>query len=406
MSHSFNAGILMHYYRKKANIKTKEFLVDIDKSEVCSVRTLRNIEKGNVHKIEYVDILCRKINKIFSLDPKLDEKIEKINDSLLSALEKMSVDDLKSIYQQLKDIKINKNVIYYYECILLYRDIINYHLFNIIPESENVEIFKVFLNTNNPKLYKIVLSFLYSISNINTVNVNKKEIFEKCLADIEQPIFFVPFLVNIYNHNSIFNSYLIYKNMLENENLNLYQKTYLKYMIALCLLNGHDGQSAYELLKDTVEHTPKNYFPNEFIVRIYCCMGICAHKIREYEIASNYFKKAYDMNASKINYNYLLYFDSLQNLNKQNDLIQLCNEIDLSKIQNPITHNIISYFRVKYQNIPTVSKYSIIEHILTKELIGLTKFGDEYSDILYRELIEICNITGNYQHFKLFEKSN
>ena len=57
MSHLSTVGILIHYYRKKANIKTNDFIIDIDKNEICSLKTLRNNEKGSVHKIDYFDML-------------------------------------------------------------------------------------------------------------------------------------------------------------------------------------------------------------------------------------------------------------------------------------------------------------------------------------------------------------
>ena len=199
MSHLSTVGILIHYYRKKANIKTNDFIIDIDKNEICSLKTLRSIEKGSVHKIDYFDMLCRKINKNFIIDLQLDETFNQLNDSIVSALEKMSTEDLNHIYKELGNLKISKNSIYYYECVLLYRDIINYHLFNIIPEEENIEIFKDLFKVDNSKLYKLILSFIYSISNINTVNIDKKEILEKCNKHLNDPLLFVPYIINIYN---------------------------------------------------------------------------------------------------------------------------------------------------------------------------------------------------------------
>ncbi len=404
MSHLSTVGILIHYYRKKANIKTNDFIIDIDNNEICSSKTLRSIEKGTVHKIDYFDMLCRKINKKFYVDSKLNEKLDQLNDSIILALEKMSVVDLKNIYNQLMNLKVNKQSIYYYECVLLYRDIINYHLFNIIPDKENIEIFKTLLKVDNSKLYKLILSFLYSISNINTMNIDKKEIMEKCIEYLDDPLFFVQYLVNIYNNNSIFNSYQIYKNMLDDKELNLYQKTYLNYMMALCLLNGDDSKSAYALLNDVLDNTPKNYFPSEFEVRINCCMGICAHSIKKYDVSAEYFGRAYISNFSKINYNYLLYFNSLQNINKSQDIIRLCNEINLNKLQNKLVHSIINYYKIKFQNISEEIKYPILEGILINELIRLIDFGNEYLNILANELLYICSFTGNYENFKYLYK--
>ena len=180
MSFLSTIGILIHYYRKRENIKAKDFILDINNQEICSTKTLRSIEKGTIHKIDYFDLLCEKINKRFIINQELITKIDQLNDSIISALEQMSISELKSIYNELSSFKIKKHAIYYYECILLYRDIINYHLFNILPEIENVEIFKTLLKVDNKKLNKLVLFFLYSLSNINTLNIEKKEIMNKC----------------------------------------------------------------------------------------------------------------------------------------------------------------------------------------------------------------------------------
>ena len=192
--------------------------------------------------------------------------------------------------------------------------------------------------------------------------------------------------------------------MLRSKKLNLYQKTYLNYMIALCLLNGEDINSAYELLKDVLDNTPKNYFPREFEARINCCTGICAHSIKKYDVAVEHFNRAYILNFSKLNYNYLLYFDSLQNINKSQDIIHLCIEIDLNKLQSKLVQKIINYFKIKTQNLSDNKKYPILEQILIEDLIKLKNYGNGYLNILINELQEICSVTGNYENFKFLYK--
>ena len=392
-------GILIHYYRIKKDYLPDEFIIDdIDNYIICSRKTFSRVESGLSNTIEYYDIFAQKLNrKILLYKPDID-KVESIISSLINAIEEMSITKMKNILNDIKTLNLNKHYLYYYECISLCTDIINYHLKNIIPNQEQIEIYNEMLKIEDIKLSKLILYFLYTISNINTITINRAEIINKIDKHIDDPIFFNRKLTNIVSSNTHFNAYYIIEKMLENESHNQYQKAYLIYVKSLCLLNTGENHQAFELLTQLLTDDFKSYIPNDLEIKIYSALAICAYSIKEYKIACKYYKKTFDSNYLKINYNFLLYFDSLQKLNEYETIHSLINSVNLSNISNRTVEYIFRYFHLKYQtNIEMSDKIIEMTDILIDELKPIKKFGDAYSNVLNEELYELFNLSTNYK---------
>ena len=394
-------GILIHYYRIKNDYLPDEFIIDdTDNYLICSRKTLSRVESGQSNTIEFYDLFAQKLNrKILLYQPDID-KVENIINSLINAIEEMSISKMKNVLTDINTLNLNKHYLYYYECISLCHDIINYHLNNIVPNQEQIEIYNEMLKVEDIKLSKLILYFLYTISNINTITINRSEIINKVDKHIDDPLFFNRKLANIISSNTQINAYHIIEEMLEKESYNEYQRAYLIYVKSLCLLNTSANHQAFELLKDLLASDLKNYIPHDLEIKIYSALAICAYSIKEYETACKYYKKTFDSNYLKINYNYLLYFDSLQKINDYKTIHLLIDKVNISNISNRTVEYIFRYYRLKYKvndEIEMSNKIIEMSDILIDELQKLKKFGDAYSSILNEELYELYNLSVNYK---------
>lgn len=392
-------GILIHFYRKELKLSLSSFTRNIiDEKPICSIKTLVSIEKGNIHKIEIYDELCKNIGKKLLMDMHLYNEIEEIKHKLIHSIEEMSLSEMKSILKTVYNLAITDKHIYLYECLLLYKDILRYLVYNELPNIHDVQIFNALESNIDEENRKLILYFLYRISNINTMNIDRQYIIDQCAPYLDDPLFFSRKLTSICSTESLFNAYHKYNEIKETQKLNLYQSAYLNYMISYCFLNGNSKKEAYDVLKEEIKRIPANYFPCNLECQFYMGFGVAAHAIEKYDEAVEYFYKVLQIDRLKLNYNYLLYFDSLEKLNRIDVLLDTLSNTNLSNFQNELVQQIFFYYRIKYQdNISEKVKYALLEKSISVDLASILAFGEGYERVLMSELNSIISVTKNYK---------
>ncbi|MGN1345074.1 MAG: hypothetical protein ACI4U3_10865 [Traorella sp.] len=400
-------GLLIHYYRKEQQQTIASFLTPLpNEKPICCSKTLSSLEKGNIHKIEIYDALCKNIQKTILFDSQIDVHFSSFKYQLIHALEEMSIIQMKKLYQDLSIVSLNSSHIYYYELFCLYKDILVFYLYNQIPPIKDVDIFLKIEKVMDEDNRKLIIFFLYQLSNMNTMNIDRADIIKKCEPYLDDSLFFTRKLTDIYDHHTKFMTYGLYWEIQCSSKLNSFQQIYLKHMIAFCLLNGGEEKEAFLSLRSDLRKNSIHDFPDHFKVLLYVGYSISAFCVKEYEITAHYLLKVMKINYLGVNYNYLLLFNSLEKCHHEMKIPQIIQTINQNSFQNTTVKAIFTYYQIKYQsNINLKNKTSILEKIICQDLVQLMKFGSLYKDILIHELNELIFISKNYKAlYMLIEK--
>ena len=397
-------GILIRYYRKKKQITVLSFLQPLpNEKPICSTKTLSSIERGKIHKLEIVESLCMKLGKTLLLNQQVQLFFDCFKLKLIKSLIEMSVSKMRQLSIELSKLTISEHHIYFYELSCLYQDILNYYLYNKIPLKDDVDIFQEIKEHVDEDHRKLILFFLYQLSNINTMNINRDEIIIQCKPYLDDPLFFTRMLIDIYDNNSKLNTYGRYWNIQCSQSLNHFQRVYLKHMMSFCLMNSGDQHDSYMSLKAELEKDENHDFSDSYKTMLYIGFSISAYSLNEYDKVIEYLLKTMKINKIAINYNYLILFDSLEKTNRIDEIISITKNLDLSRFQNDLVKQIINYYKIKHQIYPNIpKKYSLLEKILYEDLIQLVNFGSIYKNILQHELNYLISITRNYRKLHVF----
>ena len=134
-------------------------------------------------------------------------------------------------------------------------------------------------------------------------------------------------------------------------------------------------------------------------------MGIISFFNNNYTDTVKYLLRIAKKGYSVIGINYAMLFYSLEKLNRQNEILEIINNIEVLTVENKNVKAILDYYCNKYTFVnPTKEQYKKMELLLCEEMSKVVVVGGTIFEKIFKEEIrELVSITKNYKNFFLFD---
>ena len=417
-------GLLIYYYRKKLDISLDVFLHNTGKyytencidcnlcnnmEMICTPKTLYRIEKGFFSKNEcYYHRLAENLGKEFVSDKRIYDRLTQYENSLINYIVDFSKKKLNKL-KELIDIDLLEyaNVVYISEKLNLMKDIINFKLYRISPDKEQIELYVYMKNNFEDTDKKLLLLFLYDIRfRLENFNIDYESLINDCSTYINDPLFYRVKLANVAQQNYL-DAYPILKNELDTNlvNLNNYQKYSLYEYLAFVELNAKAFDKSYVTMQKCIDILEESQdFSDYHKISCYKRMGIISFSLEKYEDVIKWYTIILEQNES-IGLNYSLLFYALEKTNQEEKIKNILDNVNLSKTKTISEKKILLYYKKKYiYKKQTKQQIIELEEYVCEEIKPLVRnLGEMHRNIFLEELKKLVSITCNYKKIYLFE---
>lgn len=416
-------GYLLYFYRKQQKIDIanilynngeyyKKYCLNCDrcknKTQICSFKTLKKIESGNIVKRECIYYrLSENINKKVTFNRFLYSKLDKIQSLVYNSLCENSYTKLITASETLTlEIQYFKNHLYFEELLNLYNDLITLHIKYEYPNEDMINCYlflKDKLSDNNKKL---LLMLLYKTRfGTNKIFNGWNEILIDIHKYLDDPLYFPIKIQEISSNNSLLDSYIILKKILENdENLTNYKRFILYNQIAYIEFNLYAFDDACISMNKCIEIIKISDFPSITNKKAYRQIGMIYFMMNKFEETITYLQMAKSDKDDTLGIQAVLLYKSLEKTNKINVLKEIINSIDISKLKNEVEKKITIYYKIKYAKEKlTKSTLNELEEYICDEIKPIVfVMGDLFKNIFLDELLQYTSQTSNYKKLFLY----
>lgn len=410
-------GYLIGYHRKLQNIKINNLIKFNDyiknryckdcqkrcnKKYICSDRTLYKIENGSVVNDECVYInLIDNLNMHFTSNRILLNKLDLFKNIIVECLLNVNKSSMISI---LNDITVvldsSVDTIYVSSILNLYKDIIQYKLYEIMPSSNNLKIY-IFLYDKLDNINKnIIINLFYTLRYKNDLALtfvnNNKNYF-----DYENRLLFEPKLLEIREQDYIKGYETISE--IDINYLNDYQQFLVFNSFAFIQLNLNLFDKCKYSLEKCLDIYQKNDYPIIIGKNTSRQLAMVSYMLNDYEDCINYLKMASNDLNDDIMAQYALLFDSYQKLNRINEMKQILKEINTKTL---LVKEYVIYYKLKYEKDLDITQMIKLEDYINQSIVPIiNKTGMIFKNIFKKEIMTLVSQTKRYKSLFIYEET-
>lgn len=411
-------GHLIHHYRKQQDLSIKEYLhlhnshyenhcLDCKKcsnpQKACSEITLRKIEKGFVTNKECIYYkLSENLKRIYLLKWEQIILLRGLRKDLTENIVEYSHTNLNKLSNKLEVLlEENKKVIYIEEILRLYKDITDYKIKRVLPDTKRIELYKMMKDIVDREDKLLILLFMFELG-YRIMDISREDIIEECKEYLEEPIMF-----KIRHHMIMMENELDYYDKIREQNLDhlTHSQKFLIYdNYTSAYLNLGAYNRAYESIKLCIEilESGADLGDNTKMVT-FKRAGIILYHMKEYEKSVDYFLKAISMNVYGLGINMILFADALEKIQETERIKQPLKKIKVESISNHLERKVIIYYRLKYLDKLDTDKMRYLEDYICEQLCPLFNENKRiYLDILLDDLKYFSKKTNNYKMIHTF----
>ena len=416
-------GFLISYYRKENGLSVERILHNKkihyeqyclectrckDKEMICSNKTLRKIENGELVKNDCIYYrLSENLNKSICFQRSTYSLIYRLRVMIYENLIDFSYTKLSKILSTLTlEMTKHRNEIYVYEILSFYHDLMTYRTHGTLPETEQLNLYLYLFEKVEGVDSKLMSSFLYNISlQINQLYVKRNQFIENHLNDLEDdPLFFQIKVMRIADQDLLDAYFDIHHEM--KQSLNLYQKYILYNYKGYVEMNTRDYKRAYETMRVCLQMIEEGADFGPYITQgILRRIGMISFYLKDYEKTIEYLDRALMNEVTMLGMQAVFLYRSLEKTKQTDRLKALLNQIHLDNIQNEMERKITIYYKRKYQSEPLTKKQmSELEDYICEEIKPfLNRMGDLLKNIFLDDLLNYVEKTSNYKKLYLYE---
>ncbi|MDY4972767.1 MAG: hypothetical protein SO103_04330, partial [Erysipelotrichaceae bacterium] len=391
-------GYLIGYHRKLQNIKINNLIKFNDyiknryckdcqkrcnKKYICSDRTLYKIENGSVVNDECVYInLIDNLNMHFTSNRILLNKLDLFKNIIVECLLNVNKSSMISILNDITvELDSSVDTIYVSSILNLYKDIIQYKLYEIMPSSNNLKIY-IFLYDKLDNINKnIIINLFYTLRYKNDLALtfvnNNKNYF-----DYENRLLFEPKLLEIREQDYIKGYETISE--IDINYLNDYQQFLVFNSFAFIQLNLNLFDKCKYSLEKCLDIYQKNDYPIIIGKNTSRQLAMVSYMLNDYEDCINYLKMASNDLNDDIMAQYALLFDSYQKLNRINEMKQILKEINTKTL---LVKEYVIYYKLKYEKDLDITQMIKLEDYINQSIVPIiNKTGMIFKNIFKKEI--------------------
>ena len=361
MSEKFNyekkmIGHLIGYYYKQSNYSVNNFLSGQDEfldsmckdcqkcnkpERICSKNTLYRLSDGLIVSNECIyHRLAAKLGKKVILDQyDIYERLENYRKLLVENLVDFNKTNLEKLESLIAiDLKKYENVIYMYEVLSLYLNLIKDRLYtNYTPRKNDIKVYLYLIDVSDITIQKIIYIYFYKGKfRRGDYNIDLDLIIQKCNKNLDDPLFYENKLDYVYytDQLSAYN-FLINEEQSKAKNLTSYQKYLLYDAFQIVHVNTESFEEAYKYMMKCYEITKSADFSIIETFHCYLRLGFISYCLKEYQQAVDWLLKAFEIR---------------KNLAK--DLVILCQSLehigDINKLKEILKNTNTSITKAPY----------------------------------------------------------
>ncbi|MCI7221994.1 MAG: hypothetical protein PUH85_00590 [Firmicutes bacterium] len=410
-------GYLIGYHRKLQNIKINNLIKFNDyiknryckdcqkrcnKKYICSDRTLYKIENGSVVNDECVYInLIDNLNMHFTSNRILLNKLDLFKNIIVECLLNVNKSSMISILNDITvELDSSVDTIYVSSILNLYKDIIQYKLYEIMPSSNNLKIY-IFLYDKLDNINKnIIINLFYTLRYKNDLALtfvnNNKNYF-----DYENRLLFEPKLLEIREQDYIKGYETISE--IDINYLNDYQQFLVFNSFAFIQLNLNLFDKCKYSLEKCLDIYQKNDYPIIIGKNTSRQLAMVSYMLNDYEDCINYLKMASNDLNDDIMAQYALLFDSYQKLNRINEMKQILKEINTKTL---LVKEYVIYYKLKYEKDLDITQMIKLEDYINQSIVPIiNKTGMIFKNIFKKEIMTLVSQTKRYKSLFIYEET-
>lgn len=410
-------GYLIGYHRKLQNIKINNLIKFNDyiknryckdcqkrcnKKYICSDRTLYKIENGSVVNDECVYInLIDNLNMHFTSNRILLNKLDLFKNIIVECLLNVNKSSMISILNDITvELDSSVDTIYVSSILNLYKDIIQYKLYEIMPSSNNLKIY-IFLYDKLDNINKnIIINLFYTLRYKNDLSLtfvnNNKNYF-----DYENRLLFEPKLLEIREQDYIKGYETISE--IDINYLNDYQQFLVFNSFAFIQLNLNLFDKCKYSLEKCLDIYQKNDYPIIIGKNTSRQLAMVSYMLNDYEDCINYLKMASNDLNDDIMAQYALLFDSYQKLNRINEMKQILKEINTKTL---LVKEYVIYYKLKYEKDLDITQMIKLEDYINQSIVPIiNKTGMIFKNIFKKEIMTLVSQTKRYKSLFIYEET-
>lgn len=405
-------GQLLAYYRRVNNISVEQMVLNNDlchdckscsyQEKICSCKTYYRIEKGYVVNDECIyRLLALNINKKYNNNDRFYENLDELNSHFYISLIKMDTKELLNIKNNIMPLVCEyKEDIYINEILNLYLNIINLE----INDEVNVNCLDMYISLYDhvtKSINDLIIYYLYKASKrVEGIRYLLYEIINR--DDLDGDIFITIKLDKI-RELPYFDAYNEMKTMLKSVK-NKHHEYLIYNAIAYIQLNNHFYKECYQTLDKCKSIISNSCFEDVYSFSLNRQFATAAYLIAKYDDVIKLLLNISDNCKKYIGIQVVLLFNSLEQVNRNNEVLPLLNNININELNDDIK-KIIIYYKNKYQNPLDKKMIILLEDYICKELLSvIVNYGTMFIEIFKKELIDLITCTKNYKCLYNFEK--
>lgn len=367
---------------------------------ICSINTLKNVERGNISRSKdvYVELL-RKLDIKFGEFPIIDTALDALIDDLYIAVEYYDSEKIAGIankaFRLLSEVK---DYVYYSEMISIIKSIKAKYVDDILIDQQCFKRYDKLLDIMPYKIKNILKILIYSKYRFDHIG-NPKAIsreFERLHFEGEYGCFGILQLDYYYLNDQFLDLHVAAEKLetyfTETHNVIKLLDVY-NYQIAS--FNDANSQLNQDYINKVIAYIEAHRLPDLKISEIYYNLASLYYRNSSYELAMRYFEKVifYDPNA--LLPEYLFIADCQNHLDKSIDIPKIAEDVLDRYPQNLI--NMYKYFTLG--EVPDFIKQDFIMKKILPDLC------DAYYIRMFRyELENLVSRTNHYKTIYLFDK--
>lgn len=414
-------GHLFKYYYKNANLSINEIIAGNDEylqticntcskctnpERICSKNTLYRLFDGSIVTNECIYVrLANKLKKEIILDRyDIYDKIARFQKILYDNLVDLNATNLEKLESLITiEITKHKNILYVYEILSLYLNIIKDKLYpGYSPEKEDIQTYiylKDFVEETDKKL---ILYYLYTgIFNRGNYGINYNETYNECEKFVDDPLFYERKLDCIFYMDQLkAYNYLVKDELPKYKSLNLYQQYCLFRKFQTIQVNNDSFNDAYNSIYKCYEIVQKSNFGLRISFATYLRLGFVTYCLKKYNESSDWLLKAFEV-RNNLAKDFVMLFQSLEKINDTKKIKDILNKTNITLSKAPYGKKVYQYYSLKYKkNSLARSDISELEDFICDILKPYFDiYGQIHKDAFNEDLKKYVKITGNYKKY-------
>lgn len=414
-------GHLFKYYYKNANLSINEIIAGNDEylqticntcskctnpERICSKNTLYRLFDGSIVTNECIYVrLANKLKKEIILDRyDIYDKIARFQKILYDNLVDLNATNLEKLESLITiEITKHKNILYVYEILSLYLNIIKDKLYpGYSPEKEDIQTYiylKDFVEETDKKL---ILYYLYTgLFRNGNYNINLDSIYQESKKYFYDSLMYDIKLDSIYELNLLDGYIYLTSNELPKlDLLSPYNKYLLYYSLSNIQVNLETYNEAYNSIYKCYEIILESDFSKLIYFACYLRLGFVTYCQKNYSIAVNWLLKAFEI-RNNLSKDLVMLCKSLEKLEEFNTLKNILKNTDINQMKASYGKKVYQYYFLKHKK-EVLTKKDIAE--LENYICDILKpyfeiYGQIHKDAFNEDLKEYVKITGNYKKY-------